>query len=317
MWATTTLWPLSVDVWQVHVCINPGQDNGQTMLVPTEQLLHHARQDRYAVGAFNVYTLEAVRAVVSAAEESRSPAILQILPKALELGGTALIALCLDAARTAGVPLSVHLDHCSSADTIETALEAGISSIMADGSGLPYDRNLAFTRQMVDLALARGKSVEAELGRLSGSEDGMTVARRDACLTDPAQAEMFVGQSGVHALAVCIGNVHGAYHAPPQLDFKRLAAIADRVRIPLVLHGTSGLPDAMITRAVALGVCKFNVNTELRSALMDAGAAYFAEAGKPELVERMQVEISAIRHPVLSRIALFGSAGKASSTTIQ
>jgi tagatose 1,6-diphosphate aldolase GatY/KbaY len=116
---------------------------------------------------------------------------------------------------------------------------------------------------------------------------------------------------------VCIGNVHGAYHAPPQLDFKRLAAIADRVRIPLVLHGTSGLPDAMITRAVALGVCKFNVNTELRSAVMDAGAAYFADAGKPELVERMQVEISAIRHPVLSRIALFGSAGKASSTTIQ
>jgi tagatose 1,6-diphosphate aldolase GatY/KbaY len=223
MWATTTLWPSSVDVWQVHVLINPRQDNGQTMLVPTEQLLHHARQDRYAVGAFNVYTLEAVRAVVSAAEESRSPAILQVLPKALELGGTALIALCLEAARTAGVPLSVHLDHCSSADTIETALEAGISSIMADGSGLPYDRNLAFTRQMADLALSRGKSVEAELGRLSGSEDGMTVARRDACLTDPAQAEMFADQSGVHALAVCIGNVHGTYHAPPQLDFKRLA----------------------------------------------------------------------------------------------
>ena len=123
--------------------------------------------------------------------------------------------------------------------------------------------------------------MEAELGRLSGSEDGMTVARRDACLTDPAQAEMFVGQSGVHALAVCIGNVHGAYHAPPQLDFKRLAAIADRgANPPGWLHGTSGLPDAMITRAVALGVCKFNVNTELRSAVMDAGAAYFADAAE-------------------------------------
>ena len=282
------------------------------MIVPTEQLLQHARQGRYAVGAFNVYTLEGVRAVVSAAEESNSPAILQILPKALELGGTALIALCLEAARTAGVPLSVHLDHCSSADTIDKALDAGVSSIMADGSGLPFDRNLAFTRRMADLAKSRGKSVEAELGRLSGSEDGMTIDRREACLTDPAQAEVFVGQTGVHALAVCIGNVHGVYHAPPLLDFERLAAIADRVGIPLVLHGTSGLPDAMITRAVALGVCKFNVNTELRSAGMDAAAAYLAGAHKPELVERMQVEVNAMRQPVLYKIGLFGSAGKAS-----
>jgi tagatose 1,6-diphosphate aldolase GatY/KbaY len=165
---------------------------------------------------------------------------------------------------------------------------------------------------MADLALSRGKSVEAELGRLSGSEDGMTVARRDACLTDPAQAEMFADQSGVHALAVCIGNVHGTYHAPPQLDFKRLAAIADRVRIPLVLHGTSGLPDGMITRAVSLGVCKFNVNTELRNACLSTGKAYLLTTDQPELAERMQVEIRAMQEPVLSKIRLFRSEGRAS-----
>lgn len=281
------------------------------MLVSTAQLLQQARQGHYAVGAFNVYTLEGVQAVVSAAEESHSPAILQLLPKALELGGTALIALCLEAARAGSVPLSVHLDHCSSADTIEKALDAGISSIMADGSGLPFDRNLAFTRRMADLAISRGKSVEAELGRLSGSEDGMTVDQREARLTDPAQAVAFVDQTGVQALAVCIGNVHGVYRKPPQLDFERLAAIADRVRIPLVLHGTSGLPNAMITRAVDLGVCKFNVNTELRKAGITAGIAYSTGTDEPELVERMQVEINAMINPVVSKIALFGSTGKA------
>jgi tagatose 1,6-diphosphate aldolase GatY/KbaY len=282
------------------------------MLISTEQLLQRARQNHYAVGAFNVYTLEGVRAVVSAAEEAHSPAILQLLPKALELGGNALIALCLEASRTARVPLSVHLDHCSSETTIGTALAAGISSVMADGSHLPVDRNLAFSRRITDLAVSMGKSVEAELGRLSGTEDGMTVAQREARLTDPAQAKAFVEESGVHALAVCIGNVHGIYHIPPRLDFERLEAIAKQVGIPLVLHGTSGLPDAMITRAVGMGVCKFNVNTELRSACMTAGEAYFATAENRELIERMHVEISAMKKSVIAKITLFGSQGKAS-----
>jgi tagatose 1,6-diphosphate aldolase GatY/KbaY len=165
---------------------------------------------------------------------------------------------------------------------------------------------------MADLANSMGKSVEAELGRLSGNEDGITVAEREARLTDPDQAAAYVDNTSVHALAVCIGNIHGRYHSPPQLDFDQLAAIADRVSIPLVLHGTSGLPDDMITRAVALGVSKFNVNTELRSAGIAAGGMYMLVTEKPELVDRMQTEIDAIKHPVMSKIALFGSAGKAS-----
>lgn len=282
------------------------------MLITTPQLLNQARQNRYAVGAFNVYALEGIRAVVAAAEASNSPAIMQLLPTALELGGAPLIACCLAAARAACVPMSVHLDHCSSETTIETALAAGISSIMADGSHLPYDRNLAFTRRMMVLATSRQKSVEAELGRLSGTEDGITIEEREARLTDPAQAEAFVDATGIHALAVCIGNVHGRYHSPPQLDFDRLAAIASRVSIPLVLHGTSGLPDDMIVRAVSMGVSKFNVNTELRHACITAGGAYLSGARKPELVDRMQVEILAMQQPVTAKMALFGSQGKAS-----
>ncbi len=282
------------------------------MLISTAQLLHQARQDHYAVGAFNVYTLEGVRAVVSAAEQTHSPAILQVLPSALELGGTALIACCLEAARESVVPMSVHLDHCSSETTITEALTAGISSIMADGSHLPVERNIDFSRRMAALATSMQKTVEAELGRLSGTEDGITVAEREACLTDPNQAAAFVDSTAVHALAVCIGNVHGRYHSPPQLDFNRLAAIADRVSIPLVLHGTSGLPDDMISRAVARGVSKFNVNTELRSAGIAAGGMYMRVTEKPELVDRMQTEIDAMKHLVMSKIVLFGSAGKAS-----
>ncbi len=287
------------------------------MLIPTVQLLHQARQNHYAVGAFNVYTLEGVRAVVSAAEQAHSPAILQLLPKAIELGGRALIACCLEAAREAVVPMSVHLDHCSSEATITTALTAGVSSIMADGSHLPFERNMDFSRRMAVLATSMGKSVEAELGRLSGTEDGITVDEREACLTDLGQAAAFVDGTGVHAIAVCIGNVHGRHDSPPQLDFDRLAAIADRVSIPLVLHGTSGLPDDMITRAVALGVSKFNINNELRGSGIAAGGMYMLVTEKPELVDRMQTEIDAMKHPVISKTVLLGSAGKASGNTIK
>ena len=281
------------------------------MLVSTELLLNNARQGRYALGAFNVYTLEGIRAVAAAAERTRSPAILQVLPRALEVTGTALIAACLEAARSAAVPLSVHLDHCSSAKTIEKALTAGISSVMADGSQRPFDENLAFTQSIARRANRYGKAVEAELGRLSGSEDGLTVELREACLTDPGQAEAFVAATGVQALAVCIGNVHGRYHTPPDLDFERLKSIADRVAVPLVLHGTSGLPGDMITRAVDLGVCKFNVNTELRSACLAAGSGYLAATEKPELVARMEAEIEAMQAPVISKIRLFRSEGRA------
>jgi tagatose 1,6-diphosphate aldolase GatY/KbaY len=282
------------------------------MLLSTAQMLQQARRNHYAVGAFNVYTLEGARAMVSAAEEAASPAILQVLPSALKLGGTALIALCLEASRSAAVPLSVHLDHCRSGATIDAALAAGISLVMVDGSHLPLDRSLALTRRVTERASRQGSSAEAELGRLAGTEDGMTVAQREARLTDTAQARTFVEETGVHALAVCIGNLHGAYPTLPDLDFDRPAAIAEQVRIPLVLHGTSGLPDTMITRVVDLGVGKFNINTELRDACMAAGGAYLAAGEKRELVERMQVEINAMKQVVLSTIALFGSPGKAS-----
>ncbi len=280
------------------------------MLADTIVLLQHARRHGYAVGAFNIYNLEGAIAVVQAAEEMNSPVILQLLPKALELGGKPLIVMCLELGRQSTVAVAVHLDHCSSPARIECALHSGLTSIMADGSDLEYDANIRFTRKMVALADSFNGSVEAELGRLSGEEDGLSLSHRKAQLTKPDQAADFIAKTGIGALAVCIGNVHGPYLHPPQLDFQLLAEIAKGVSIPLVLHGTSGLPDEMIKEAIRHGVCKFNVNTEIRSAYIRALAESFASSSSLELVFLMQAAIAAMKQSVQSKIILFCSADK-------
>ncbi len=280
------------------------------MLTNTYDLMNKARMGGYSVGAFNVYNLEEVRGVIVAAEELASPVILQMLPSAIDLVGVGLVKLCLAAAHEAQVPVAVHLDHCTSAETIRSALEAGLTSVMADGSHLNFEGNLAFTREMVTLAKRHGGVVEGELGRLTGCEEDWIVEAYEACLTDPAQAEEFVIQTGVAALAVCIGNVHGRYPSEPDLDFERLDAIGRRFSIPLVLHGTSGLPDGMIRRAIELGVCKFNVNTELREAYLSEASQYLSSE-EAELTGLIRMVIQAVSKPVKEKISLFGSEGKA------
>ncbi len=279
------------------------------MLSSTIELLHTARRNAYAIGAFNVYNLEGVRAVVDAAEELKSPAMLQLHPSALKYGKSPLVALCLEAARSSLVPLAVHLDHSTSSKDIQSALSAGMGSIMADGSHLPYSENLAFTREMTNLAHANSAVVEAEIGRISGTEDGLTIAEKDALMTDPSQAAEFVRETSVDALAVTIGNVHGKYLSEPKLDFKRLAAIRNSVDVPLVLHGASGLPEAMISQSIQLGVCKFNVNTEVREAYLDVLKSGNS-LSSPDLLDLMQKAIGAMQSVVSEKLQLFGSVGK-------
>ena len=281
------------------------------MLTSTITLLQSAQAEGYAIGAFNVYNLEGAKAVVAAAEAENSPAMLQIHPGGLNHGGPPLVALCLIAAREAKVPLSVHLDHSASATDIKTALQAGLVSIMADGSHLGYDENLAFTRNMTTLVHQHNGMVEAELGRLTGTEDDLTVPEYEAKLTDPDQAAKFVTQTKIDALAVCIGNVHGRYHRPPHLDFHRLEAIQKSVSVPLVLHGASGLPEEMVRQAMELGVCKFNVNTEIRHAYLTSLKERLSVSGLPDLVLLMQETIAAMQVVVTAKLRLFGSIGKA------
>jgi tagatose 1,6-diphosphate aldolase GatY/KbaY len=274
------------------------------MLASTIELLHAARAARRAVGGFNVYNLEGVLAVVAAAEACRQPAILQLHPAALAYGGPPLLAAALEAAHRSAAPLAVHLDHSDSLEAIQGALDAGVRSVMADGSQRDDAANERFTRAAVERARAAGAVVEAEIGRLSGSEDGLTVAEYEARLTDPARAAAFVAATGVDMLAVCIGNAHGPYRQPPQLDFARLAAIREALDIPLVLHGASGLPEAQVRQAIRLGVCKLNVNTELREAYL--GALRDELAGEaPELLGVMRRAVGAMQAVAEAKIRLF------------
>jgi tagatose 1,6-diphosphate aldolase GatY/KbaY len=280
------------------------------MLVTVKALLAQAELGHYAIGAFNIYNLEGVQAVLAAAEQVRGPAILQVHPAALAHGGAPVLALCLAAARASGQPIGVHLDHGAAESDIRLALELGLNSVMADGSQQGYIANLAFTRGMAELAHAHGATLEAELGRLAGTEDHLTVADYEAHLTDPEQARDFAAASGLDALAVCIGNAHGRYASPPHLDFERLAALRQRVPVPLVLHGASGLPADQVQRAIALGVSKFNVNTELRQAYLDALSAALADGAHPDLLDLLRAAVTAMQAVAAAKLQLFGSAGK-------
>lgn len=280
------------------------------MLTSTIELLETAHRNAYAIGAFNIYNLEGVKAVINAAEASQSPAMLQLHPSALSYGKSPLVALCLEAAKSSSVPISVHLDHSTSEKDIQAALAAGIKSIMADGSPLEYEKNLSFTREMTKLSHENGAVVEAEIGRISGTEDGLTVAEYEAKMTDPQQALEFVRETKVDTLAVTIGNVHGKYRGEPKLDFNRLAAIRRLVDIPLVLHGASGLPESMISKSIQLGVCKFNVNTEVREAYLEVLKSTNS-LSSPDLLDVMEKSIAAMQSVVADKLQLFGSCGKA------
>ncbi|MCL0054905.1 class II fructose-bisphosphate aldolase [Dehalococcoidia bacterium] len=238
------------------------------MLVGTQEILDQAVEGGFAVGAFNVYNLEGAKAVVQGAEQELLPVIIQIHPTSILTGSKTLSALCLEAAKEATVLVSVHLDHSDSEDAIKASLIAGIRSVMADGSSLKFDRNVIFTRQCVKNVHSLGGFVEGELGRLSGTEDGLTIPEYEARYTNPEQAYEFCIETGLDALAICIGNVHGKYFREPELDFGRLSLIKEAVSVPLVLHGGSGLSESMVRRSIELGVRKLNVNTELRNAYL-------------------------------------------------
>lgn len=282
------------------------------MLTDTTTLLTRARKEGYAVGAFNIYNLEGASAVVQAAESMRSPVMLQLLPSALQIGGKHLVAMCLSLAEEARVPVGLHLDHCPSTTMIHFALDCGIHSIMADGSELSFEENIAFTKGVFAQTRKayQDGAVEAELGKISGMEDGEVISAEDGRMTDPDQAMEFVKRTKISALAVCVGNIHGKYPGPPQLDFARLNNIADRIDVPLVLHGTSGLPDEMITRSIEIGVCKFNVNTEVRSIYLSTLREKMSDGNKVELIDLMRQSIEAMKQPVRQKIKLFQSEDK-------
>ncbi|CAL5445287.1 unnamed protein product [Camellia sinensis] len=279
-------------------------------LSSTKELLLNAEKGGYAVGAFNVYNLEGVEAVVAAAEEERSPAILQIHPSALKQGGIPLVACCISAAEQASVPITVHFDHGDSKQELMQVLELGFDSVMVDGSHLPFKDNISYTKFISFLAHNKNMMVEAELGRLSGTEDELTVEDYKARLTDANLAQEFIDTTGIDALAVCIGNVHGKYPATGpnlRLDLlKDLYALCSKKGVCLVLHGASGLSRELIKECIEQGVRKFNVNTEVRKAYMDS-----ISRPQKDLIHVMASAKEAMKGVVAEKMRLFGSSGKA------
>lgn len=248
-------------------------------LVNTKEMLWDAQKHGYAVGAFNVENMEMMQAVVAAAEAEHAPLILQTTPGTLHYADTALFAaMAAVLARSSSVPIAIHLDHGSSYDLCVQAANDGYTSLMIDGSKLSLEENIALTRRTVEMAKAVSDSptVEAELGRLGGKEDTHEVKAGDDIYTAPDEAARFAAETQADSLAVAIGTAHGFYKGTPKLDFKRLKEIQRVVAIPLVLHGSSGVPDEDVSYAVSLGVCKVNFATELRVAYTDAVRAALA-----------------------------------------
>ena len=282
-------------------------------LVPVEVLLREAREGGYAVGAFNCNNMEIVQAIVAAAEKENAPVIMQASQGAIKYAGLDYItAMARLAAGKTKVPVALHLDHGTSFDQCMQCIQAGFSSVMIDGSKLPLRDNIALTRRVIDVARACGVSVEAELGKIGGTEDDITVSEREALFTDPEEAAVFVRETGVGSLAVAIGTAHGQYKGVPELDFPRLEKIISLVKIPIVLHGSSGVPDDAVRRAISLGVCKVNIDTNIREAFVD-GARKVLEDNPREIDPRKMLGPArdAAVEVIRDKIRVFGSSGKA------
>lgn len=277
------------------------------------EMLKNAEAGGYAVGAFNCNNMEIVQAIVAAAEAENSPVIMQASQGAIKYAGLEyIVAMAKLAAERTHVPVALHLDHGTSYEQAIQCIHAGFSSVMIDGSKLPLAENIKLTRRVLDVARAVGVSVEAELGNIGGTEDDITVSERDALLTEPREAATFVHETGVDSLAVAIGTAHGQYQGIPELDFPRLQKIKSLVSIPIVLHGSSGVPDDAIRDAIRLGVRKVNIDTNIREAFTQA-ARKVLDANPKEIDPRKMLGPAreAAIEIIREKMRVFGSSGKA------
>ena len=278
------------------------------MIVNFSELLREARRGRYAVGSFNVYNYETIRGVVEAARELGYGTIVAFgeayLPN-MEMDEVA--ALVRSMAGRVEVPLVLHLDHCKSFDNVVKALRAGFTSVMFDGSSLPFEENIRKTAQVVAMAHAVGVSVEAELGALAGGEFSNEEAGEEI-YTNPAQAAEFVAKTGIDALAVSIGTVHGMYKGTPRIDVGVLKKIAACVEIPLVLHGGSGTPEEVVRECIRNGIAKINVNTEISYYTVEQVKALLQSGKSPHLSQVALKEIGWVKQVVTKYATMFRSA---------
>jgi fructose-bisphosphate aldolase, class II len=278
------------------------------MLVGLDELSKNAIANRYAVGMFNVCNLEFAEAIVAAAEELKAPVMLGLPERFFGYYSIETVArICVDLASQASVPIAVHLDHGKSMETVLKAIRNGFTSVMFDGSTLPYEENIRQTAEIVKVAKVLGVSVEGELGHVGRASDNDPIEKES--FTKTKEAVQFVEKTGVDALAIAIGTIHGVYKGTPHLDFERLKEIRSQVGVGLVLHGGSGLSNDDFTKAIQLGINKVNIYTELSLTAMKHVAKVLPDTREwLEITKSMRGVLTEL---VKERITVFGGAGRA------
>lgn len=279
------------------------------MLVSTRDMLDKAKEGKYAVANFCIWNVEMLAGVMEACEELQSPVILSFGSGFLQNTDiNHFIHMMRSYATTTALPASIHWDHGRSFEIVSHAIDIGYNSLMIDGSAYDFETNIKMTKEVVDKFGPMGIPIEAELGHV-GAETDYEEALASYGYTDPSQAAEFVERTGIDSLAVAIGNQHGAYSAPPQINFEILQKVADSVTIPLVLHGASGISDEDVRRSIGMGITKVNIHTELCEAAM---IAIDANCEKKQSYLALNQEVRAeVKKRAMEKIRLFGSDGKA------
>ena len=248
-------------------------------LVTSTEMFKKAYDGGYAIGAFNVNNMEIVQGITEACQEEHAPVILQVSKGARAYANHTYLVKLVEAAVECcpDIPIVLHLDHGPDFETCKSCIDGGFTSVMIDGSSHSFEDNIALTKSVADAGRAMGVPVEAELGKVGGKEDDGPAVEGESPYTDPAEAKEFVERTGCTSLAIGVGTSHGVYTSDPHIEQSVVKAIRDAVDVPLVLHGTSGVPDEQVAEAVKNGICKVNYATELRQAFTKGFMAYMAE----------------------------------------
>ena len=285
------------------------------MIVNMDSVLIPAKREHYAVGLFNAVNLELARGIISAAETLHSPVIMGTAEILLPYGPLEEVSYYLiPMAKKANVPVVIHLDHGLKYETCIKALELGFTSIMYDCSLDSYEENVRKVKEMADIAHSYGATIEGELGQVGNNEgsveDSSHMSEPSKFFTDPRMAKDYVEKTGVDALAIAVGNAHGAYKLPPKLDFERIYSIAQAVDVPLVLHGGSGLTDHDFKRAIQEGISKVNIFTDINIAAAEAELKNFTDINKG-ITDLIPASVEAVKQESMKKMKLFSSDGKA------
>lgn len=286
-------------------------------LVGTKEMLIKAQKEKYAVGAFNANNMEIIQAIIEASEEEKSPVIIQASQGAIKYAGLDMIvAIVKTLAEKASIPIALHLDHGTDYFQNILCLRAGFTSLMYDGSALPFEENVAMTKKVVEMAHVCGIPVEAEIGQVgkmdSSDEPGVAREKIKEFMAKPEDAEKFVQLTQVDILAPAVGTIHGCREAIAKLDIPRIEKIRDLTGVPLVLHGASGASDEELRKGIAAGICKVNIDTRIRMAFTNTVRQYLNE--HPEEIDprkALNPAKEAAKAVIKGRIKILGSTGKA------